>query len=81
MNAVTHELIEARSIQRRTYFSCASPTRGARTGEVPTQHIGVTFVHRRSDVIELGDERVLEPIHKRFREENCDKWLVEKGIE
>ena len=32
-------------------------------------------------MIEFGDERMLEPIHKRFREEDCDKWLVERCIE
>jgi hypothetical protein len=69
------------AIQRQTYFSRAPPTRGARAGEISAQHIGVAFVHRRSDVIELGDERVLEPIHKRFREQNCKKWLVKKDIE
>lgn len=81
MNAIAHELIATRLIQRRTYFSCASPARGARTGKVPAQYIGITFVHRRSDVIEFGDEGMLEPIHKCFREEDCNKWLVEKCIE
>ena len=81
MNAVTDELTAARPIQLRTYFSCASPTCGARTGKVPAQDVGVSFVHRRSDVIEFGDERMLEPIHKSFREEDCNKWLAEERIE
>jgi len=72
-------MVEA--LRWQTYFSCASPTRSARAGEVSAQYVDITLVHRRSDVIELGDECVLEPIHKRFREEDRNKWLENEGIE
>jgi len=78
MNAATYELMSVQASKHATYLSCASPARSARTGEVSAQHIGVTFVHRRPDVIELGNECMLEPIHKRFREKNCKKWLAIK---
>lgn len=81
MNAMSRELITVQPAQQQTYFPCASPTRGARAREVPAQDIGVTFIHRWSDMVELSDKCVLEPIHERFREKNCEKWLAVKGIE
>ena len=48
------------------YLPCSSSTDCATRGEITAQHIGITLIDRRSDVIEFADKRVFEPIYQHF---------------
>lgn len=45
-----------------TRLACAEPAERAPARKVPTEHVGVAFIHRWPDVVEFGDESVFEPV-------------------
>lgn len=48
--------------------------------EILAQHVDEPPIHRWSNVIKLGDERMLEPVDDAFAEEDDDRW-AEDGLE
>ena len=49
----------------------AAPTDGTPASEVTTEDVDVTLVDGGSDMVELGDEGVFEPVDEHFGNHDC----------
>lgn len=60
---------------QRAYLARAAAPYRAPAGKVTAQHVCITFIHRRAYVVELGDERVLEPVDAHLGRHDCQHGL------
>ncbi len=59
---------EEEGTERVSHLAGTAHTHATRAGEVAAEDVRVAFVYRRADVVELGDERVLEPVDEHLRD-------------
>ena len=61
---------------RESYFASPISAHGCHAGKIPTKDIYITFVDRRPNMIEFGDESMFEPVHEHFREHDSQHRLT-----
>ena len=61
---------------QKSYFASPISAHGRHAGKIPTKDIYITFVDRRPNMIELGDECMFEPVHEHFREHDRQHGLM-----
>ena len=53
-------------------LACAEP---ATTCQVAAEYVLIAFVNRWTNMVELGDEGVLEPVYEGLRDHDRQNWL------
>lgn len=61
---------------REYYLASPISAHSRHAGKIPTKDIYITFVDRRPNMVEFGDESMFEPIHKHFREHDGQHRLM-----
>jgi hypothetical protein len=69
----------------RTNLPSTMPSNDTSTCKITTQHINIPLVHRWTDVIELGDEGMFQPIYDHFwhqhRHDRLINWEMQYSAE